>query len=152
MSIAPEFFADGGNNNCDVVREWDATDKVVWNKICPRATAVPQHHIDMVIPVTLPKGFTAFKDPAFKITYKTAGASAWVELVKIIDSAGVEQTSGLPAAVQSAVKAVLNVPLASLTGTFTEQTMVYLLVRGKADVGTPFTLQTAFVGPVEFRI
>jgi hypothetical protein len=149
MSISVEHFADGTLNNCDSIREWDATDKVIYNKVCARATSVPQHHLDILIPVKLQKGFTAFDATAFKITYKTIGTSAWVQLVKVIDSAGVEQTSGLPAAVQNAAKSVLNVLTSALTGTFTAETMVYLLVRGMSDAGTPFSAEVAQIGPVE---
>jgi hypothetical protein len=149
MPLPVEFYADGGNNNCDVVREWDAADKVVWNKITPRATAVPQHHIDMVVPIELPAGFSDFQTTAFKITYKTIGAASWVQLMGILDSAGVEQVAGLPAAVQNVAKSVLNVLDSALTGTFTAGTVIYLRIRGMSDVGTPFSANTAMIGLVE---
>lgn len=143
-----DHYADGSDNNCDSIREWDATDNVVWNKITPLADA---QGLQCVYAILLPTGFTTFAIAnALEITYKTIDASAYVEVKEVVDSAGVSIVAGFPAAAQNAAKSTITVTKAMLAaGTWTPDTVIYVLVEGRANTGTPFSTHTAMVGPVK---
>jgi hypothetical protein len=148
-----EFYADGTNNNCDSIREWDnsAGNKCLYHKITALASGSPLQSLQAVYPVLLPTGFTAFaSSTAIQVSYQTSGTTAYVQIMAVTDSTGTDISAGFPAAAQSAAKATLTVTAAMLsTGTWTADTVVYVKVKGYGNTGTPFSTETAKIGTVK---
>lgn len=146
-----EFYADGTNNNCDSIREWDNTAKCLWHKITALASGSPLQSLQVVFPISLPTGFTDFaSSTAIEVSYQTSGTTAYVQVMGVIDSGGTLRGTGLPAAAQSAAKATLTVTKAMLAGgTWTPDTVVYAMVKGYGNTGTPFSTETAKIGLVK---
>lgn len=152
MGLPVEHFADGTNNNCDSIKDWDNADKVIYSKITANATAVPKHHLDVIYPIALSSGFSRFQTNAFSVTFKTVGSSAFVSISRVVDSLGSEQSTGFPAATQSTTKSTFTITRSELTGTFLPSTIIYIFVRGEGNTGTPFVTETCFIGPMQHFI
>lgn len=146
-----DHYADGTNNNCDSIREWDNTDKVVYNKITALASGAPLQSLQCIFAIQLPSSFTGWEaSTALQITYKTIDSTPYVQVMSVVDSAGAEISAGFPAAAQNAAKSTLTVTAAMLsTGTWTPGTVVYVKVKGYGNTGTPFSTETAMIGPVK---
>ncbi len=142
-----DHHADGGNNNCDSITNFDVSDKMWFSEISPKATDSPKHHLDVMVIFQIPGGYIRpdTGEDMLVIDYKTTG-NGGVEVVKIVDSDGTEQTSGFPARASSASLAQIAVPESSITGTFTPKSIVKVFIRGDGDSG-----DVAFIGDIDLR-
>ncbi len=99
---------DGSDNDAVSSFEFDSVDKVWFNVVEPQSGG---QDLEIHYKFTLPSFFTGFAKNAFSFQAKVdnSGGAATYQIIKIIDTAKVEQTVGLPVAGTSTSLETINI-------------------------------------------